>query len=307
LIQHGLADESSDTPSRPEGVLEAGGTLDRIVLAKAQRLRETALNYSREAQGERKTSPAEAIPQRGNSFYDSISRPDRINIIAEIKRRSPSKGIIREDFDPVAIAPQYITSGAAALSILTEEDFFDGSLEYLKAIHKQTINTPLLRKDFIFDESQLVESKLAGADAVLLITAILDDPLLRRLLRRATKLGLDTLVEVHTREELNRAMGAEAKIIGVNNRDLKDFTVSLDTSLELGSIVTGQSVDMVLVSESGIATAADIALLRSAGFSAFLIGEHFMRAPEPGAALASLIEAAAQAQANVAAGEGNRA
>jgi indole-3-glycerol phosphate synthase len=208
-----------------------------------------------------------------------------VNIIAEIKQRSPSKGIIREDFDPVPIAKSYQAGGAAALSVLAEEDFFGGSLEHLEKI-RASVQLPLLRKDFIFDEYQLYESVVAGADAVLLIVAILDDELLARLARLANELRLDVLVEVHSADEMNRALRAGASLIGINNRDLTSFTVDLETSMKLAQLAPEGAI---LISESGIATGQEIRELRLAGFSGFLIGEHLMRADDPGVELANLI------------------
>jgi indole-3-glycerol phosphate synthase len=271
-----------DSQGRPPGVLAAGGVLDRIVAAKSVRV----------ASAKQNGIAASDIVSTGksrsghNSLAAALRKSDRTNIIAEIKHRSPSKGIIREDFDPVRIAEGYASAGAAALSVLTEEDFFGGSLEHLRAIRKSLPETPLLRKDFLFDEYQLHESLEAGADAVLLITAILDDTSLARLIRLATELGLDALVEVHTKSELERAASAGARVIGINNRDLRDFTVDLATSLSLAPLAPNGAI---LVSESGISTDHDIALLSSAGFNAFLIGEHFMRAAEPGEALKRLL------------------
>jgi indole-3-glycerol phosphate synthase len=272
-----------DSQGRPPGVLAAGGVLDRIVAAKSVRVASAKQNG---------IAASGFVGARGegragrNSFAAALRKSDRTNIIAEIKHRSPSKGIIREDFDPVRIAEGYVSGGAAALSVLTEEDFFGGSLEHLRAIRKSLPEIPLLRKDFLFDEYQLHESLEAGADAVLLITAILDDTSLARLIRLATELGLDALVEVHTKSELERAASAGARVIGINNRDLRDFTVDLATSLSLAPLAPKGAI---LVSESGISTDRDIALLSSAGFNGFLIGEHFMRAAEPGEALKELL------------------
>ncbi|HXG68370.1 MAG TPA: indole-3-glycerol phosphate synthase TrpC [Blastocatellia bacterium] len=270
--------------TKPPGVLAAGGVLDRIIEAKALRVREALrarpfANLIRECR---------ESPRPHRSLKDALSGGDRVHIIAEIKRRSPSKGIIREDFHPVAIAESYAEGGAAALSVLTEEDFFGGSLDHLRAV-REHVNLPLLRKDFLFCEYQLYEAAAAGADAVLLIVAALDDELLTRLVALADELGLDALVEVHTLAEMERAIRANAKIIGVNNRDLTTFTVDLETSLRLAEAAPR---DAILVSESGISAGDDIRLLRAAGFQAFLIGEHFMRAERPGAALKRLLREA---------------
>jgi indole-3-glycerol phosphate synthase len=268
---------------RPPGVLSAGGVLDRIVAAKSVRVA-SAKQDGITSSGTMSTGRESRASH--NSLAEALRKRDRTNIIAEIKHRSPSKGIIREDFDPVRIAEGYVSGGAAALSVLTEEDFFGGSLDHLRAIRQHLPEIPLLRKDFLFDDYQLNESLEAGADAVLLITAILDDTSLPRLIRLAAELGLDALVEVHTKSELERAASAGALIIGINNRDLRDFSVDLGTSLGLAGLAPK---DTILVSESGISTDSDLALLSSAGFNGFLIGEHFMRAAEPGEALKRLL------------------
>ena len=265
------------------GVLSAGGVLDRIVEAKARRLEEAKLRVPVEGLASRALAMTTISTSRPLSA--ALCRPDRINVIAEIKQRSPSKGIIRADFNPARIAESYARGGAAALSVLAEEDFFGGALEHLEAA--RCAGLPLLRKDFIFDEYQIFESIVAGADAVLLIVAVLDDELLARLIRVAGELGLEALVEVHSAGEMKRAVQAGAAIIGINNRDLTTFKVDLNTSIELAALAPEGAV---LVSESGINNGGDIRRLRSAGFSAFLIGEHLMRADDPGAALVRLME-----------------
>ena len=213
-------------------------------------------------------------------------RRDGINVIAEIKRASPSKGALRPGLDPVELARSYERGGAAALSVLTEEEFFKGSLEDLRAA-RGAVSLPILRKDFVIDEWQIYESALAGADAILLIAAALDDSALRSFRELAEDgLGLDALVEVHTAEELARAEAAGAKLIGVNNRDLRTFEVSLETSVELAALARGGAL---LVSESGLRDRRDLQRLRGQGFDGFLIGETFMRAADPGAALRALV------------------
>jgi len=207
---------------------------------------------------------------------------DGINIIAEFKRRSPSKGIIREGTNPIEIARAYQAGGAVAMSVLTEEDYFAGSLDDLRQV-KSTVDLPVLRKDFIVDEYQVYESAAAGTDAILLIVAALDDELLVRLRRLAEdELQMDALVEVHTSEEMKRAAACGAKLIGVNNRDLRTFEVSLDTSL---SLAREAPADAVLISESGLKSAADLQRLSEAGYRGFLIGETLMRAENPEQAL----------------------
>lgn len=209
-------------------------------------------------------------------------RRDGVNIIAEFKRRSPSKGVIRADADLKQIVTSYEAGGASAISVLTEEDYFSGSLDDLRLV-KTTIDLPVLRKDFIFDEYQVYESVAAGADAMLLIVAALDDETLVRLRRLIEDLGMDALVEVHTREEMQRAVACGANLIGVNNRNLHTFEVSLETSISLA-----QDTNAILVSESGLHSAADLARLRAAGYRGFLIGETLMRSPDPEAALREL-------------------
>ena len=215
----------------------------------------------------------------------ALTQNERINIIAEFKRRSPSKGDLSRNADPVAIAKTYQLGGAVALSVLTEEDYFAGSLDDLRAV-RQAISLPILRKDFIFDEYQVYESAAAGADALLLIVTALDDDTLVRL-RTITEdeLGMDALVEVHTSEELGRAVQAGAQVIGVNNRNLSTFEVSLETSVQLAPAAPK---DTFLISESGIGSADDIQRLRGLGYRGFLIGETLMRADDPEELLAQL-------------------
>jgi indole-3-glycerol phosphate synthase len=217
-------------------------------------------------------------------FAAALSR-DALNVIAEMKKASPSRGLLREAFDPVALAPQLEQAGAAALSVLTEEEFFQGALEHMRHA-RQAVQMPVLRKDFILDEWQVWESRAAGADSLLLIVAILGDAELRDLLALSRELKMEPLVEVHTREELERALGAGARILGVNNRDLRSFDVRLETSLELVEMIPD---DCVAVSESGIHSHDDLRRLRAAGFDAFLIGEHLMQSPDPAAALRVLL------------------
>jgi len=210
---------------------------------------------------------------------------DGINIIAEFKRRSPSKGVIRADVDVRTMVRSYEAGGAAAISVLTEADYFDGSLADLRAV-KAAVSLPVLRKDFVFDEYQVYEAAAAGADALLLIVAALDDSQLVCLRRLAEdELGIDALVEVHNEAEMDRAARCGATLIGVNNRDLRTFAVSLETSLRLAAVAPR---DGLLVSESGLHEAGDLRRLKEQGFNGFLIGEFLMRAQEPEALLREL-------------------
>lgn len=229
-----------------------------------------------------KASP-EAAPR---GFAKALARPAAVNVIAEFKRRSPSRGIIREDLEPADVARAYERGGAAALSVLTEEDHFGGSLQDLRAARAATA-LPALRKDFVVDPYQVWEARAAAADAVLLIVAALDDRALATLLAAAKETGLDALVEVHDRAELERALRHDVRLVGVNNRDLRTMAVRLETSLSLASAIPD---DVVAVAESGLRTAEDLTRLRDAGFDAFLIGEHLMQAPDPGDALQALIQ-----------------
>ncbi len=215
------------------------------------------------------------------NFRTALASPDTINIIAEIKHKSPSKGIIRSPFDPHAIYSAYEKNGAAAVSVLTDESFFGGSLQYLSALSRNA-QLPLLRKDFIIDEYQIYEARAHGADAVLLIAGALDSDALRRLYTLTYALAMTALVEVHNQEELDKALALNPEIIGINNRDLTTFNVSLETTILLEKSIPA---DTVVVSESGISTHADIIRLRQHAVHAFLIGEQFMRADDIGSVL----------------------
>ena len=245
---------------------------------------------------ERKRQRLEAVKQivRRESFdirvnshrFHQALLSDGINIIAEFKRRSPSKGSIRVNADVNQIVTSYKAGGASAISVLTEEDYFAGSLDDLRVV-KKSVDLPVLRKDFIIDEYQVYESAAAGADAVLLIVAALDDDTLLRLRRLIEdELGMDALIEVHTGEEMQRAAACGANVIGVNNRNLHTFEVSLETSL---SLAADAPAGTVLISESGLNNSTDLARLRDAGYRGFLIGESLMRSENPGAALRNLM------------------
>ena len=257
----------------------SGTILDRILEARRAEvdhrkrvLPETALKYGVKA----------ASPVR--DFTAALSR-NGLNVIAELKPASPSRGIIRDPFDAPALAKSLEAAGATALSVLTEGEFFRGSLKNLRDARKH-VALPVLRKDFVFDPWQVWETRANDADSFLLIVAVLDDSLLRDLLALGRDLAMEPLVEVHTRAELDRALSADARIIGVNNRDLKTLAVRMETSFELVEQIPDHCL---AVAESGLRTHADLQELRRVGFDAFLIGEHLMLAPDPAAALLHLL------------------
>ncbi|HOX55857.1 MAG TPA: indole-3-glycerol phosphate synthase TrpC [Verrucomicrobiota bacterium] len=221
-----------------------------------------------------------------------IPKPGSVALIAEVKKASPSAGVIRPDFDPVGIAREYESAGASCLSVLTDEKFFQGSLEYLKRI-RAAVNLPLLRKDFIIDERQILEAVEWGADAILLIVAILDDAQLRRFHALAAEAGLAALVEAHDEAELDRALSAGAQLIGVNNRNLKTFKVDLATTERLAAALRGSPHTLrptpLLVAESGIHTRADVERLARCGAQAILVGESLMRNADIGTQVRALL------------------
>jgi len=259
-----------------------GTVLDRILDARRAEvehrkrvLPETALRYG----------VAAALPLR--DFAGALRR-DGLNVLAELKPASPSRGVIREPFDPVALAQSLEAAGAAGLSVLTEGEFFRGSLKNMRDARK-AVQLPVLRKDFIFDSWQVWESRANDADSFLLIIAALGDGLLRDLIGLARELRMEPLVEVHSVAELDRALAAGARIIGVNNRDLKTLEMQPQLSFDLVARIPD---DCLAVSESGLHTHDELQKLRAAGFDAFLIGEHLMSAPDPGAALSALLAGA---------------
>ncbi len=213
-------------------------------------------------------------------FAAALAAPGR-RIVAEVKRASPSRGRIREDFAPVEIAAGYEHAGAAAISVLTDERFFEGSLDHLTAV-RQRVAIPVLRKDFLFEPYHVYEARAAGADAFLLIAAVLRLEILRELVALGRELGMTALVEVHTREQLERALRSDATVIGINNRDLDTFETTLETGLTLLRLVPP---DRTVVIESGLKSPADLSAFEASGVRAFLIGESFMSAPDPGARL----------------------
>jgi indole-3-glycerol phosphate synthase len=224
--------------------------------------------------------------QPPRDFAGALSRAGAgCNVIAELKKASPSRGLLREDYIPRALAASCAGAGAAALSVLTEEEFFQGALAHLKEA-REAAGIPIVRKDFIVDPWQVWETRAAEADAFLLIAAIVDDDALGELLALGRQLGMEPLVEVHNREELARATAAGATIIGVNNRDLRTFEVRVETSLELIELIPDECI---AVSESGLRSHADLVRLRQAGFDAFLVGEQLITQPDPGAGLRALL------------------
>lgn len=245
--------------------------LERIVRTKQQEVEKLAATFSvREA--ERRISAMEAT--RGFHRALTSGRKRDLGLIAEVKKASPSKGLIRPDFQPVRIAESYVAAGADCISVLTDELYFQGSEAYLRAI-REAVKVPLLRKDFIIDERQIYEARLMGADAVLLIAAILNDEQLRDYLAIAASLGLDVLLEVHDREELERALEIEGvQLIGINNRNLRSFETSLETTARLSDLIPS---GVTLISESGIRSREDIEYLTSVKAKGVLIGETFMR------------------------------
>jgi indole-3-glycerol phosphate synthase len=256
----------------------SGPDLLATIVAAARRI--TATRQEREPLAEL-ARRADARPACPGRFRAAVGRPDRVNVIAECKRRSPSRGVLREAYQPEAIARSYAAGGAAAISVLTEPTFFDGALEHLAAV-RAAVNTPLLRKDFIVSEYQLLEARANGADAALLIVGALRPAELKALGAFAESLGLDTLVEVHDAEELAIAIDAGAQVVGVNNRNLRTLTVDVHAS---EALIARMPRPVVAVSESGLSTPEDVARLSALGYRAFLIGERFMTASDPGEAL----------------------
>ncbi len=254
--------------------------LARIVAVKRQEI-ETARRAAPECELRARLSQAPPV----RDFFGALSGPGPIRLIAEVKKASPSKGLIRADFDPVAIAQTYERHGAACLSVLTDEKHFQGSLENLRQV-RANVRIPVLRKDFILDPYQLVEARAAGADAVLLIAECLDDRSLRALHDQALELGLTPLVELYDPANLPRVLAAGATLVGVNNRDLRTFAVDLDHTLRLRDRVP---IECLLVSESGIGTRADVERLQAAGVAAMLVGESLMSQPDIGAAVDRLL------------------
>ena len=252
--------------------------LDRIVVAKR---REIAERRNRVAAAELERQ----LAQPPRDFFAAIARPGPIRLIAEVKKASPSAGVIREDFDPISIAGVYEAHGASCLSVLTDEPFFQGRLEYLSQV-RDHVSIPVLRKDFILDRYQLLEARAAGADAVLLIAECLDDCSLRGLHNQAVELGMTPLVELYEPSNLPRVIAAGAFLVGVNNRNLHTFEVRLEHTLQLRDAIPDECA---LVSESGIKTRQDVLRLQAAGVDAILVGESLMRESDIGVAVDRLL------------------
>ncbi len=251
---------------------------------------DTIVAHKKEEVKDRKSrglNPPSFDPGPGRGFKKALISDPGVSIIAEVKKASPSKGLICPDFDPVALAEDYETGGARAVSVLTDEKFFQGNLAFLPQIRGK-VSLPLLRKDFIIDHFQVDESAAFGADAILLIVAILDQVLLEELLAHAMESGLDALVEVHDPHEMERALAADAGLIGVNNRNLRDFSVSLETTFAIRQIMPG---NIPMVSESGISSADHMKQLFEHGVTAALIGEALAASPERPSHLRRLVEA----------------
>ena len=256
--------------------------LEAIVAATRQ---EVAVRERKRSRADLKRASDKASPQ-GEAFSAALRSIDRINIIAECKKRSPSRGVLRDRFKPSSIAMEYASSGAVAISVLTEPAFFDGKLEDLTEV-RSAVKLPLLQKDFLVTEYQILEARAAGADAVLLIVSALDDRELNNLIEYAHGIGLAVVVEVHNSVELGQAISAGAKIIGVNNRNLRTLEVDLEASHRL---IEQMPENLIAVAESGLKKSEDLAALRAGGYDAFLIGESLMTSTNPGDALLALLD-----------------
>ena len=256
--------------------------LDKILATKREEIRLTS-SYRPIEDLQREVGGAPMVRNFEQAIRNKIANGESA-VIAEIKKASPSKGVIREQFDPITIAQTYEQNGAACLSVLTDRDYFMGAAEYLVAARSAT-QLPVLRKDFIVDPYQIFEARCMGADCILLIVAALEQSQMLELERVATQLGMSVLVEAHSQEEFERAIQLETSLIGVNNRDLRTFETSLETTFGL---ISALPENRILITESGIHDRADVALMRERGVFAFLVGEAFMRQSDPGEALKSL-------------------
>jgi indole-3-glycerol phosphate synthase len=254
------------------GITTTGTLLDKIVARKMEEI--AALNFSAE----------DVLLLGPMRDFTGALRAENVALVAEIKHASPSKGVLIENFDPVALGTTYAHSGAAAISVLTDREFFQGSLSDLQAVRSK-VRVPLLRKDFVIDPRQIVEARVAGADAILLIVAILDDARLRELATIAWEYGLAALVEVHTEQEMDRALKLNPALIGINNRDLHTFSVDLGV---FGRLASMAPADVTLVAESGISTVEDVKTVAAAGADAILVGESIVKSPDIGAQVRAL-------------------
>ena len=273
---------SAGPPAAAGDLRDCPDILRRIIRHKAREVSERAERTPLRVLGER--AEAQAAPRGFTAALESRIEAGEPAIVAELKKASPSRGVLREDFDPDAIARDYTAGGAAALSVLTDETFFQGADRHLVEARAAS-GLPVLRKDFVIDAWQVYEARALGADCILLIVAALGDAQLNELAGLAAHLGMDVLVEVHDAAELERAAHLEPLLLGINNRDLRTFETTLDTTLNLlGRIPAGRTV----ITESGIHTRADVARMRAAGVHGFLVGEAFMRAGDPGARLREL-------------------
>ncbi len=271
----------------PYNMQKKSNVLDKIVATKRQ---EVAMGQQQQSFDDFRKIIDQQMPCRG--FIRAIEAKQKQNlpaVIAEVKKASPSKGVIREDFNPVEIAQSYLQGGASCLSVLTDQQYFKGSDEYLIQV-RDAVNLPVLRKDFMIDPWQIYQSKAMGADCVLLIVACLDDDSLSTLYNLAVRLGMDVLMEVHDLGELHRALATPAQLIGINNRNLKTFETSLETSQNLKHVIDNHpGQKRIVVSESGIHRSADIEFLEDLDIHTFLIGESFMRHANPGEQLQKLM------------------
>ncbi len=284
MMENGVPDRSSSSVHHLPA-LNMADTPDILTKILRRKAEEIARRQGRVPQSVLQARAAGLPPARG--FAGRIARrvaQGSTAVIAEIKKASPSKGVLRSDFDPAGIARAYEQAGAACLSVLTDRDFFQGDERFLQQA-RAACTLPVLRKDFIIDPYQVYESRCIGADCILLIVAALDDERLKALAVLAQELGLDVLVEVHDRNELERALALPVTLVGINNRDLHSFETRLETTLDLLPHIPD---DRVVVTESGILEPAHVAMMEAAGVHAFLVGEAFMRAPDPGVALRHL-------------------
>jgi len=276
---------AQDTKLQNTGLQDTPDILKKIILRKQQEISERKQQASQGRVMEQALEALMTSPVRG--FVNSMQKrldANQAAVIAEVKKASPSKGVIREDFNPAEIAKSYEEGGASCLSVLTDIDFFQGSDEYLKQA-RAACSLPVIRKDFIIDTYQVYEARAMGADCILLIVAVLSDEQMAKLYQLALDLKMDVLIEVHDEAELHRALPFGATLVGINNRNLRNFETSLNTTIELLEQIPE---DRIVVTESGIHTAADVKLMRDHNVNAFLVGEAFMRADEPGAELKKL-------------------